>query len=305
VFNRGWIAVALAAVAFALAADYADAKRLGGGRSLGAQRQSIAPPASAPSAPAGAASNPVMPATPGAAMARPAAPTPAASGASRWLGPLAGIAAGIGLAALLSHFGLSEGFASMLLLLLVIGGGFVLVRMLFARRQATAPPLRYAGPDAAPAFGAAREPAWGGAPRVEPALRPQPVASPSPAKPLPPGFDADAFARQATAQFTRIQAAWDRGDRAALADVMTPEMQAEVGRDLAERGVHQPSAVVALKAEVLEVTTEGDRHWASVRYTGTLREDGGAATPFEEVWNLTKPVDDSTGWLLAGIQQLA
>jgi predicted lipid-binding transport protein (Tim44 family) len=27
-------------------------------------------------------------------------------------------------------------------------------------------------------------------------------------------------------------------------------------------------------------------------------------TGFEEVWNLVKPVDGSTGWLLAGIQQM-
>ena len=25
--------------------------------------------------------------------------------------------------------------------------------------------------------------------------------------------------------------------------------------------------------------------------------------PFDEVWNLVKPVDGSTGWLVAGIQQ--
>jgi len=25
---------------------------------------------------------------------------------------------------------------------------------------------------------------------------------------------------------------------------------------------------------------------------------------FDEIWNLSKPVDGSTGWLLAGIQQL-
>ena len=62
--------------------------------------------------------------------------------------------------------------------------------------------------------------------------------------------------------------------------------------------------VVTLAAEVLEVVTEGDRHWASVRFTGTLREGGGATpAPFDEVWNLSKPVDGKTGWLLAGIQQ--
>jgi predicted lipid-binding transport protein (Tim44 family) len=42
-----------------------------------------------------------------------------------------------------------------------------------------------------------------------------------------------------------------------------------------------------------------------VRYHGTLREDGNPAQPFEEMWHLVKPVDGSTGWLLAGIQQYA
>ncbi len=42
----------------------------------------------------------------------------------------------------------------------------------------------------------------------------------------------------------------------------------------------------------------------SVRFTGLLREDGTVLPKdFDEVWNLVKPVDDSSGWLLAGIQQ--
>ena len=36
-----------------------------------------------------------------------------------------------------------------------------------------------------------------------------------------------------------------------------------------------------------------------------LREDGDPqAQSIDEVWNLTKPVDGQTGWLLAGIQQM-
>jgi predicted lipid-binding transport protein (Tim44 family) len=42
-----------------------------------------------------------------------------------------------------------------------------------------------------------------------------------------------------------------------------------------------------------------------VRFSGAIREDAGAtATPFEEIWHLQKPVDGSSGWLLAGIQQV-
>jgi predicted lipid-binding transport protein (Tim44 family) len=61
-----------------------------------------------------------------------------------------------------------------------------------------------------------------------------------------------------------------------------------------------------LNASLLEVVTEGGAHWASVRFFGNLRESPQAAPEaFEEVWNLRKPVDGSTGWLLAGIQQIS
>jgi predicted lipid-binding transport protein (Tim44 family) len=307
------LAVALfVAVSFTFS-ELAEAGRLGGGRSMGTQRQSIAPPASSPS---GAATNPVMPAQPGAGIgAKPMAPAAApATGMSRWLGPIAGLAAGLGLAALLSHFGLSEGFASVLLLALVIGAVFLVVRLFLARREAPKQPLRYAGATAlgtASDVDASRFPdprrSLDGASGVaiEPVMR-APVPSANFAKPLPAGFDAPSFVRQAKLQFGRLQAAYDSGDRNALADVMTPEMLSEVARDLDGRGRQLPTEIVTLNAEVLEVATENGRYWTSVRFTGSVREDG-APVPnaLDEVWNLTKPVDGSSGWLLAGIQQVA
>ena len=303
------LAIVVLALVATVAYDAADA-RVGGGRSMGAQRPSVAPRASAPptATPPGAASQPVMPATPGATLpakpAMPATPAPAASGMSRWLGPIAGIAAGLGLAALLSHFGLPEGFATFLLLGLLAVGVVFLVRMMFARRQPREP-LAYAGSPRAgttPTFDKSAIPEWGGAQRVEPVLgsRRSRPASPS----VPPGFDAAGFARHAKQQFIALQAAHDAADRAALKDVLTPEMYSEILRDL-EAGPRPATEVVNLEAEVLEVVTEGERHWASVRFTGKLREGGGVPAAFDEVWNLSKPVDGKSGWMLAGIQQYA
>jgi len=304
------LVVALAAfAALAVAhADFADAARMGGGRSLGMQR-SITPPAAktAPSTSnslSGPASNPVMPATPGtnatrgAPAAGAAAAAAPASRASRWLAPLAGIAAGLGLAALLSHFGLPEGLGTILLLGLLVIGAVFLVRMLLGGRNRS--PLGYAGaPGATPrsSYEPAREPSigssWGAA------------SAPVPGR-YPPGFDPAPFLDQARQQFRRVQAAYDRGDMALLDDVTTPQMQAEIARDLATRGTHVPTDVVALDAELVEVVREDERYVASVRFHGTLREDGSATPmPFEELWHLVKPVDGSSGWLLAGIQQYA
>jgi len=300
--------VALAAVALVgFVVSEADAAKMGGGRSLGAQRSSVVPRTATPPAatPSGAASQPVMPATPGATLpAKPAAPAaaPAASGASRWLGPIAGLAAGIGLAALLAHFGLPEGLGTFLLLALLAIGVIFVVRMLFARRAQSQRPLAYAAEgSASPAFEMPPAPKWGGAPRVEPTLG---IAQTPTSKAFPPGFDANGFERHAKEQFVRLQAAYDAGDRKTLAEVMTPEMLDEIVREL-DGAPRRPTKVETLAAEVFDVETQGDRHWASVRFTGTLREGDSAPVAFDEVWNLTKPADDSSGWLLAGIQQIA
>ncbi len=303
------VTLAVVAATALVAAEVADAKRMGGGRSFGAQRQVTPTQPGAPSANTVApAANTVAPA--GAAMSKAAPATAAPSGVSRWLGPIAGIAAGLGLAALLSHLGLPEGFGTFLLLALLGVGAFYLIRMFLARRSPPRQPIQYAGagagmgttpggyetqapPVAGTSAGTKFEPVWTG------------TQIPPPATKWPAGFDAASFAQHAKLQFAQLQSAYDTGDRKALAEVMTPQMFAEVSQEIAARQTQVPTEIVTLDAEVLEVITEGDRHWASVRFKGSLREDGAAlAQAFDEVWNLTKPVDGSSGWLLAGIQQL-
>jgi predicted lipid-binding transport protein (Tim44 family) len=297
--------------------DLADAGRMGGGRSFGAQRQSVAPSKPAPpaAAPAGnAGAQPAAPASPAATPPASTAPAPTAapSGASRWLGPIAGIAAGLGLAALLSHFGLSEGFGSLLLVGLAVFAGVFLVRMLLARRGTAKRPLQYAGASgldsARPGYENQPRPVWSDAPQIEPPAAPA-AAAPGFAvtrKPLPQGFDAEGFASEAKRQFIRLQGSYDTADRASLSAVMTSEMYTEIGRELDERGPHHATEIVTLDTDVLDVSTEGDKHWASVRFTGLVREDGEPLPKsIDEVWNLTKPVRGTSGWLLAGITQLA
>jgi predicted lipid-binding transport protein (Tim44 family) len=77
-------------------------------------------------------------------------------------------------------------------------------------------------------------------------------------------------------------------------------------QDMTARGPQaQRTDVMTLDADLLEVVTEGNMHWASVRFSGMIREEqSDAAAPFEEIWNLRKPADGSSGWMLAGIQQV-
>jgi predicted lipid-binding transport protein (Tim44 family) len=303
----------------------ADARRMGGGGNFGAQR-SVSPQKAAP-APAAPASNaaspsspptsqPAAPASASAPKAPTATPGPAPSG-TRWLGPIAGISAGLGLAALMSHLGLSEGFGTILLLGLVIFAGIFVLRMFLGRRQTSGAPLQYSGATAsvnssAPSAFTPSAPSWripgtsGLAGKSTSTSATEALSAGVIRKTLPQGFDAAAFATEAKRQYIQIQRSYDDADRAALSSVMTADMATEIGRELDKRGLHHPTEIVALDADVLDVSTEEDKYWISVRFTGQVKEDGEPLPhSIDEVWNLTKPVKGGSGWLLAGISHVA
>ncbi len=125
---------------------------------------------------------------------------------------------------------------------------------------------------------------------------------------VPAGFDSEAFLRNAKVYFVRLQAAWDVGNIDDIREFTTPEMFAEVRVDLSSRGAGtNQTDVVQLNAALLGVEERANEYFASVRFSGLIREarGGAAAEPFVEVWNLSKANRPGEGWLLAGIQQVA
>lgn len=311
------LALAAILVTASLASTDAQAKRLGGGKSVGKQAPSAtmqrdAAPASPAATPSGATSaSPAAPAAAAAPAARPAAPA-AASGGNRWLGPIAGLAAGLGLAALASHLGFGDALASFMLVALLAVAAVVVVRMILSRRSASPLEPAYAG--AQRSGGLVQGGAVSGRPPIAgaPAGRDLPTevagatSIPGSAS-VPAGFDADGFVRNAKVYFVRLQAAFDAGDTDDLREFTSTEMLAELERELAERqGRSNRTDVVRLDAHLLGVDTDAAEQVASVRFSGLLREDVGAsAEPFDEVWNFARPADGRGGWVLAGIQQVA
>jgi predicted lipid-binding transport protein (Tim44 family) len=120
---------------------------------------------------------------------------------------------------------------------------------------------------------------------------------------IPAGFDTAGFLRGAKMNFIKLQMANDAGRIDEIREFTTPELYDELRRDRPAGA--QQTDVVALNADLLEVATEKNQFWASVRFSGMVRETPGTQpVGFEEVWNLVKPADGSSGWLLAGIQQM-
>ncbi len=266
--------VGLLTVSFAFDAE---ARRMGGARNLGTQRQAVTPQQPAPKAPAQqqAGSQQTAPAQPAAA-------------GNKWLAPLAGLALGAGLAALFLNNGPAGLLAGLLLVALMLAAAVYVARTMRAR--AAAAPMQYAsaGNTTAPPASAAA------------ALHAVATTSRWPAD-----FDAGEFVRHARLNFVRLQAAHDQGDVTTLGEFLTPALAREIEADITARGgAAQQTDVVTLNAEVLDVATESDRYVVSVRFYGLIRESAnGEPVEFSEIWHLEKPVRGRDGWLVAGVQQ--
>ena len=281
-----------------VAMDAEAAKRMGSGKSMGTQRQ--AAPDKAPAQTSAGA---------------PAAGTAAAAAPSRsWMGPVAGLAAGLGLAALASHLGFGEELASMLMIGLLAAAVMVVIGLVMRKRAAhrqgvdpSARGMRYALAgtgsqdevrQSAPAHKVAMPPAGS-------AIGSGIGAALAPVNRIPADFDVAGFERNAKINFIRLQAANDAGNLDDLRQFTTPEMFAELRMDLTERGtVTQKSDVVSIQAEVLEVDESAVRYLVSVRFTGVIRDEmDKTEESFDEIWHLEKLLQGSTGWVVSGIQQ--
>ena len=294
--------------------DAFAAKRLGGGGSVGRQRDTQSmqrAPTPSPAAPN--AARPNAPGVPGTAAApapvRPqVAPAPVPQRNS-WLGPLAGFAGGALLGGLLfgGHGGgfgggdFGGGLMNIVFMGLLVAGFIFLVR----RFLFSAPPQHYA------------EAVSGGYAEVPP--QPQYVpqgtygasgqqsVSEQPPLNLPPGFDLPAFIREAKLAYVRLQAANDAGDLNDLRQFTTPQMYAEISLAIQERGASQQRVdVLTVDAQLLDLSIENNEAIASVQYQATISEDRATPESVNEIWHVRKLLSDPhSSWLLVGIQQVA
>ena len=320
-----WSTLSLVALTVAMVFTGADAeaKRMGGGKSVGKQSSNVTQREAAPAA------------------AKPAAPAaaPAAAAPKRpWGAMLGGLAAGLGLAWLASSLGFGEGMAQFmtfalaaLAIMLVVG--FVL-RYLKSRRegagQTSESPFAFQGAGASPAPGyspanvgndASARP-WE---RASTAFEASPAANGTSAQGgsmigsallgaqtwgVPAGFDSEGFLAACKTNFVTLQGAWDRSDISALREMMTDEMLDQIKTQLAERESHtggtvNKTDVLRLDAQLLGIEETTEVYLASVEFSGMIREDESAGpSPFREVWNMSKPRHGAGGWLVAGVQAL-
>ncbi|MBH3436902.1 Tim44 domain-containing protein [Pseudomonas citronellolis] len=275
-------------VAVTLSLDVNAAKRFGGGKSMGSaprhQTRQVQPN-TAPNTPNAAA--PAAGAAAGAA---------AAGGASRWLGPLAGIAAG----GLLASMFMGDGFQGMQFLdiLIIALIAFIAFRFIASRRRQQAQ----------------GQPAMAGhAPqqREMPAAQPSPFgasarpAAAAPAINAPSWFDEQRFVSAAREHFLSLQQHWDANEMDKIAEFVTPQMLQWLKQERAELGDgYQSTYIDNLQVQLEGVDDQADKTIATLTFSGlskTSRFDQGET--FSESWRMERAQGQDQPWLLAGIRQ--
>lgn len=328
--------LAVGLVMFTTAVDNAEAaRRLGGGSSLGRSAPALRQAAPAPQAPS---LNQSQAARQNAAQPQKNATAAAAANAAKpsmMRNILMGAAAALGITALLSALGLSEGLGQIIMIVLLAAVLYFVLRMVLGRFAARTAGAAAASTSHQSYAETAREPAHNSYSQAQTA---QNTPAPSAVMPetmgtrpgsvmdmfarqgdqsaqgdesvgleIPAGFDVAGFEKVAKDNFVRLQKAWDTGDYNSLADFTSDELFIELTHRLRERGnAKQASEIINLDAKLLGVAKMADanEHIAVMQFKGAMKIEG----EFEEVnerWVLVRKDDDSSGWLLAGIEQVA
>ncbi|WP_312723100.1 Tim44 domain-containing protein [Stutzerimonas kunmingensis] len=260
----------------------AHAKRFGGGKSFG----------SAPSHQTRQAPQQTQAAPNQAGRQTPAA----ASGASRWLGPLAGLAAG----GLLASMFMGDGFEGIQFMDILIFGviAFLLFRFLAARRRQQQPAM------------AGHAPMQRDMPRQPPTSIFGGSAAPVAAAPVinaPAWFNEQSFVAAAREHFLSLQQHWDANEMDKISEFVTPQLLGFLKQERAEIGdAYQSTYIDDLQIQLDGVDDDAEKTTATLTFTGvskTSRFDQGE--PFSESWRMERAQGENQPWLVAGIRQNA
>lgn len=281
----------------------AEAKRFGGGGSFGQQKSMPTQQRQAPSQQQQATQTPRQTAAAGQA----------ATGSAKWLGPLAGLAAGGFLAWMI--FG--EGFEGIQFFDILLVALLLMGLMMFLRaRQRQQQELAYQQ-GAQPQTRQTTQPVYersNNAPSTAKSHTEEPLVpvigsglteAAQHGVDAPAWFDEAGFVEGAKQHFIAIQAAWDRGDAAEIESYCTPELFAEL-QDLMQQvqAGENHTVVDTLYTQVLDQSLEGEYFVVSLGFSGFIQEDRNqAAHAFNEVWHIRRLAKGEGDWQIAGIQQ--
>ncbi|WP_040535978.1 Tim44 domain-containing protein [Legionella drancourtii] len=259
-------------LSFCLLINEASAKRFGGGRSFGVQRSQssmFSPNKAATASPLGQRTkNP-----------------------SKWGGLLGGLLIG----GLLTSLFMGHGLASGLMTWLILGAVIFFAVNFFRKRMQPGMQTGQASP-----FSQQQSPFSNFTQAFNSNTA---MSSSSNSSAMPTDFSPASFLREAKVKFNRLQTAYDEKNTQDLREFTAPEVFAEIKMQLDERGdAPNKTEVITLDAELLDISKQTNSLIASVRFTGSVKENDEPTTKIDEIWHF-RQFDNNKEWVVGGIQQ--
>lgn len=271
--------------------DYADAARMGGGRSFGSKpfmnRSTTAPRQ---------------------AQRQPAATASQQAGKSGMFGGMGGIFGGLLAGTLLGSLLSGNGFGG--------GGGFMDI-ILFAILAFVAWKLfqRFRSRQGAEPATAGPRGFFGANPQMSQPLRRSALdgwdnlgggVQPGQTQiAVPAGFNVDGFLKGAKMAYSRMQKSWDKRDLADIAQFATPAVMATLQEQYAEDPGPSNTELMLVNAQLLGVEEDGADERAQVLFDVLMRESPAQQSPenVREIWHFLRQGKNGM-WKLDGIQQV-
>ncbi|PWB79877.1 MAG: Tim44 domain-containing protein [Candidatus Methylomirabilota bacterium] len=136
---------------------------------------------------------------------------------------------------------------------------------------------------------------------------------------MDPGFEESRFREACTDLFFKVQAAWANRDLEPIRAILTSQMYAQLGAEVArlknERRINRLENIAVRSVDLTEAWQEQGRDYVTVRFLANLLDytvdetttqivSGSRTDPvkFEEYWTVTRPVG-SNPWVLTAINQ--
>lgn len=270
--------------------EVADARRFGGGRSFGSlpnhQARYTSPNKSHLNSPPLASKQ--------------------GGSAARWLGPLAGIAAG----GLLASLFMGHGFQGMQIfdILIVAAIIFLVLRFLSTRKKnpnvnlTTASATRGTPPgyDSFNPTGVLSSADLEGIPSTDRTIIENPIR-----KEFPTWFNEGVFLESARRHFTSLQTYWDQGNMDKISEFVTPNMLSLLKEErsdiVGEASVTQITNLIVTLDGLDDCTS---KTIATVTFSGNSEVNGSDQSEyFNESWNMERDKGENKPWLIAGIRQ--
>ena len=120
----------------------------------------------------------------------------------------------------------------------------------------------------------------------------------------PHWFNEQAFMEQASQHFLSLQEAWDNNNLRLIQSYCSSELYEEISKERLKYSGLQKTEVINLDVKLLDFIQDGEFIVVGIQYSAQLKSNNQSVENIRETWSIAHDKDQARGdWLIVGIEQ--